>query len=164
MAASDLTAERLRELLDYNPITGLFTWRRTHHPKCQKGAVAGTKGTAQYTVICIDRVLHYAHRLAFLHVTGEWPVELVDHRDGDKHNNAWANLRNGPQALNMQNRKRATKASKTGVLGVMKRRNRFVAQVSSQTGNAFVGSYKTIEEAQEAYLARKRETHEFNTL
>jgi hypothetical protein len=163
MAATDISVQRLRELLDYDPSTGLFTWRVTHHPKCKAGAIAGTKGTAKYVVVCIDRVLHYAHRLAFLHVMGRPAVGDVDHVDGDTRNNRWANLREGTRGQNMQNR-RPISNNATGFLGVCKYRGRFAAQITVNGVHQNLGVFDTAEEAHEAYIKSKRSLHEFNTL
>ena len=98
-----LTAERLRELLDYNPLTGQFSWRPLRPRGIQK---AGTKDARGYWRICVDGVIYQAHRLAWLHVHGHWPIYEIDHRDRDPSNNRIANLRDVPKLLNARNKAR----------------------------------------------------------
>lgn len=99
-----LTVERVREALDYDPETGVFTWRKKIARKVVVGKIAGNIVDARgYRKIMIDGGRHYAHRLAFLYMTGDWPSEYVDHADGDPSNNAWANLREATRSQNMHN-------------------------------------------------------------
>lgn len=101
----ELTQEIVRELLDYNPETGVFTWR----PRDRKwfntdriwnswnaklaGKPAGTPHRSGYIWIGLNGKLLAAHRLAFLWMAGAWPTRQVDHRDRDRANNRWTNLR-----------------------------------------------------------------------
>lgn len=103
MATSNLTAERLRELLNYDPETGIFTWHAIR-VGCGVGKVAGCidKG-AKYIVIKIDRRLYRGHRLAYLWMTGAWPAYTIDHRDRDRSNNKWNNLRKATRKQNQEN-------------------------------------------------------------
>lgn len=88
----------------------------------------------------------------------------VDHIDGDGLNNAWVNLRDVSPAVNMQNRKCATRASKHQLLGVTENHKRFLAQIMVNKKYQYIGTYDTPREAHEAYLKAKRELHEGNTL
>lgn len=104
MAKSDLTAERLREVLRYNKKTGIFTWK-IRRGKIQPRTVAGSLRSDGYYDIRVDDVLHRAHRLAWLYVTGEWPAVLIDHRDRNPGNTKWNNLREATYGQNRQNQK-----------------------------------------------------------
>ncbi len=83
--------QRLKEVVSYDPDTGLFAWA-----KPRRGVVIGAKcgriSVYGYLEICIDRVLHRAHRLAFVYMAGDCP-EFVDHINRDRADNRWANLR-----------------------------------------------------------------------
>ncbi len=119
-----LTHERLKELLSYDPATGEF--RRILDVKGGKtlgftnaraGDIAGAPRKDGYWRISIDNKRYFAHRLAFLYMTGAWPKRHVDHRDGNPSNNAWQNLREASHAENMRNSK-PKKHSALGVKGV----------------------------------------------
>lgn len=101
-----LTAERLREVLDYDPETGVFIWKI---PCCNgRPEQAGGPSNRSYIVICVDKRRYLAHRLAWLHVTGEWPENFLDHRDLDRANNRWMNLRSCSKPQNGANRLKQT--------------------------------------------------------
>lgn len=137
-----LTQTRLKELLTYDPVTGYFT-RNINIQGFYAGERAGGITSKGYIAIGIDRKIYLAHRLAFLYMTGEWPKELVDHKDGIKINNEWANLR---EATNQENKRNvgARKNSKTGIKGVSKCKTGYLVMFC-------LGTYKTIEEAKAVY-------------
>jgi hypothetical protein len=102
MSRRDLTVERLREVLDYDPVTGIFTWKSRTEPgrgatifnKRFAGKQAGCSDAYGYIQLSIDRGRYKAHRLALLWVHGPLPADKeVDHRDGNRANNAISNLR-----------------------------------------------------------------------
>src|ERR1700740_3455440 len=96
-----LTAKRLRELLDYDPATGMFTWLINRQGRgARKGGEAGTINGDGYRQITIDQVIYPCARLAVLWMTGSWPKRLVDHRNLIKSDDRWRNLR---QATHSQN-------------------------------------------------------------
>ena len=127
-----LTVERLRELLHYNPETGVFTYRVTRKG-VSKGKVAGWHGkTDSRRRICLDGKTYLASRLAFLYMTGCWPKNEADHIDTNPTNDQWSNLRDATRVENCRN-KSHYKNSKTGVKGVyfaaQKKSNQFVAEI-----------------------------------
>lgn len=103
MSAAALTSARVRELLDYDPATGDFTWK-VSRAKARMGHKAGFVYGKGYIAISIDGRVYYAHRLAWLHATGEWPVGVIDHINHDKRDNRFANLRDTSVAGNGLNR------------------------------------------------------------
>lgn len=98
-----LTAERLRELLTYDPETGEFRWRYTRGCRA-RGQIAGTVTCLGYLTIAIDGRKYKAHRLAWLHVHGEWPYPEIDHINRIKLDNRLVNLRRATRAENNANR------------------------------------------------------------
>jgi hypothetical protein len=80
----ELTAERLREVLNYNPGTGVFTWRVQTGRRAPVGAIAGCITWYGYIAIKIDCCRHLAHRLAWFYVTGAWPKDQIDHINGNR--------------------------------------------------------------------------------
>lgn len=158
MAKSDLTADRVRELLHYDSETGALTWRN-----CKKRTPDGLAGCFRsdgYRMIRVDDVLHYAHRLVWLYVTGQFPADHIDHINGDRSNNRFENLRDVPNAINSQNQRKASSCNKaSGLLGVQRNHNGWQACITTNGKRKCLGTYKTPEEAHAAYLAAKRERH-----
>jgi hypothetical protein len=87
-----VTQTRLKELLEYDPETGIFRWRIKPSNRVRVGQIAGNLDTYGNRQIRIDNKSYLAHRLAVLYVTGSWPTEDIGHRDLDNDNNAWGNL------------------------------------------------------------------------
>lgn len=157
MAKSDITAERLRELLHYDPVSGVFTWRENAMP-------ADIKHGPGYSGVTIDGKPHLSHRLAWLYMTGEWPRHEIDHQDRAKRNNAWDNLRDVTRSTNAQNRQ-VKRGSASGYLGVQRNRNRWQACIALEGRvRISLGTRDTPEEAYALYLAAKRQLHTGNTL
>jgi hypothetical protein len=160
MAKTNLTAERLRELLSYDPETGIFT-RLTSGSSFSAGDVAGgCRGG--YIQIRVDGVKYSAHRLAWLYVFGEHPTNEIDHIDGDGINNKITNLRGATHSENQQN-KTAFENSSSGLVGVSwhKRSKKWYASIGYNGSRKFLGSYKERERAYAAYLEAKAIFHTF---
>src|SRR5262245_9443339 len=123
-----LTAKRLREVLDYEPKTGKFRWKLRVSLCIRVGDEAGCK--SRYVMIRIDGVLYRENRLAFLYMTGEWQRDDIDHRNNDKTDNRWINLRDADKARNGWNRP-ATIQNKSGYKGVCwhKKAGKWAAQI-----------------------------------
>jgi hypothetical protein len=99
-----LTAERLRELLHYDPETGVFTWRVNRRGPMKAGDVAGrVHADYGYIIIGIDGGEYRANRLAFLYMEGKFPAHMAEHADRNRANNRWSNLRNATYSQNMFN-------------------------------------------------------------
>jgi hypothetical protein len=98
-----LTAERLREVLDYDAATGIFTWRVRRGP-VRAGTVAGSVRATGYRYIKVDGFIHVASRLARFWVTGEYPETEVDHRNRDRADDRFINLHPATHSQNMFNK------------------------------------------------------------
>ena len=157
-AKSFLTAERLRELLRYDPDTGVFIRLVTTAPNAPAGGVAGyVSKQIGYVLIGIDREDYLGHRLAWLYMTGEWPQVRLDHRDGNRANNAWINLRLSTQSQNVANSRRR-KASASGFKGVSfcKFTGRWRAVIKQDYKFRCLGRFDTPEAAHAAYCEAAR--------
>lgn len=97
-----LTQERLKELLHYEPETGHFT-RRVSSGGASVGSRAGSPTALGYLLIGVGGGREYAHRLAFLYVTGEFPAADVDHINRSPGDNRWSNLRLASRSENNLN-------------------------------------------------------------
>ncbi|MFN3711925.1 MAG: HNH endonuclease [Alishewanella aestuarii] len=87
-----LTQHRLRQVLAYDPVTGIFTFVRGR----RKGKIAGTcHDDRGFLKVMIDRKSHLLHRLAWLWMTGTMPRRNIEHINEDHGDNRWSNLREG---------------------------------------------------------------------
>jgi hypothetical protein len=164
MATQTLTQARLKELLDYNQETGVFTWLVRTSRRINVGDISGCPDANGYLLIGIDRHLYKAHRLAFLWVEGVWPQSHVDHRNGIPQDNRFCNLRKATNSENMQNERHARKNNKCGLLGVSPNNQGFLAQIVIPGKTLYLGTFKTPELAHAAYLKAKHEHHPFATI
>lgn len=153
MTRPELTQEMLRSLLEYDPETGIFHWRIRHNNRIRADRVAGTL-TDGYINIRIGGLTYGAHRLAWLYVTGELPSVQIDHRNTDRGDNSWTNLRKASPSQNAANAKPRTDGS-SGVKGVSweRRRNKWVARIRVNLRRIHLGQFERIEDAQAAYAA-----------
>lgn len=103
MDKQKLTQSRLKELLDYNPLTGIFRWKISKH-KTRIGRIVGTKSNRGYIHIELDSIDYTAHRLAWFYVYGKWPKDQLDHEDHVPYHNWISNLREATGIENMQNK------------------------------------------------------------
>lgn len=162
---NSLTAARLRELLHYDPLTGVFTWRTRRGGRSTVGTVAGSRRKDGRIAIIVDGLGYYAHRLAWLHVTGAWPEHGIDHKDTIPWHNWFSNLRDANRFVNMQNQRRAQSDNLTGYLGVTKTSGgRFKSRIWIDGKNQHIGVFDAPDVAHAAYVAAKRQQHDGNTL
>lgn len=158
-----ITAEYVREILDYDSTTGIFTNRTARSPGIKVGAVATSVRKDGYLLLCLKGIQYFAHRIAWLHFYGEWPKTVIDHRNGQKGDNWIKNLRDVPVSVNVQNRKGAQKNSTLGILGVSpsNKKGKYRARITLNRKTTLLGDeFETPEEAQAAYLAAKKRMHE----
>jgi hypothetical protein len=155
-----LTQDRLKQLLQYDPETGIFTrianTRRTDLLGKKAGRTHKKRG---YCEINVDGRLYYAHRLAFLCMTGEMPAGEVDHINHVKNDNRWANLRSATVSENQQNRIQHQSNNKLKVMGVSTNGSGFRARINTDSGAKHIGTFKTPELAHAAYIEAKRKLH-----
>lgn len=147
-----LTAGRLREVLDYNSATGVFTWRVRLSNRGLVGSPAGELKLSGYILIGIDGQRYRAHRLAVLHVTGEWPQKQVDHRDTIRSHNWWSNLRQATNGQNAQNG-RMHRDNTSGFKGVTydRRVKKWEARIFVTGRRIFLGVFDAPQKAHAAY-------------
>lgn len=160
MATANLTAQRLRELLHYDPETGLFTRLVRTSIRINVGDQAGYLSDG-YRIISIDYKRFTAGRLAWLYMTGEWPTLFVDHINGVRDDNRWRNLREVDNAMNMQNMPRARKDSSTGITGVSfdRERRKFYAYININGRMKSLGRFEQVEDAARVAAEARRVHH-----
>jgi len=144
--------DRLRDLLEYNPETGEFFWKISRST-VTVGDTAGSVYPNGYRYIQIDGLDYRAGRLAWFFVTGEDPVEFVDHRDGVRDNNRFGNLRLASNSLNQANAKWSTNTS--GIKGVrwQPTRGKWIAVITVNGRAKNLGRFASIVDAAKAYRA-----------
>ena len=160
-----ITQERLKELLSYDPETGVFTWKVSLNWRIKIGTVAGGINDGGYRRIQIERIKYGAHRLAWLYVYGYIPVKEIDHRDGNTDNNKINNLRVAKHAENGQNRKLG-KNNTSGYLGVywFKHQKKWCSLIVIDGKTVFLGYFNNKKDASNAYLSAKKKFHTFNPI
>ena len=100
-----LTQERLKELLHYDPETGVFRWKVDRPKGVKIGNKAGTLDQDGYRKISLDGKRFYAHRLVWLYVHGEFPFDQIDHKNRVPDDNRLVNLRQATSGENRANSK-----------------------------------------------------------
>ena len=149
-----LTQARLRELLHYDPRTGLWTWRVVRGP-ANVGDLAGAWHRKGCITICIDGVHYLAHRLAFLYMVGSIP-DRVNHKNDNRADNRWKNLR---EVTPSQVGTSRTYRNRLGVKGVFRNGVRFTARIKIDYASIYLGTYDTPTQAHKAYLKAAKEYH-----
>lgn len=149
-----LTVKRLKELLKYDPHTGVFIWliqtnRSQTKPGDRAGRVNATTGRCE---IGVDGKRYISARLAWFYMTGRWPVGEVDHADTNPLNDRWKNLRLATRGQNEAN-KGLSRRNTSGMKGVSWDRNRqkWKAQIAANGKNRLIGRFETPDAAQAAY-------------
>lgn len=155
-----LTQKRLKALLHYNPETGIFTRLVRTTNSLKIGDVAGGDSGNGYIQIRVGGGLYWAHRLAWLYMTGKWPRLHIDHENGNGMDNRFHNLRDKDRSFNMQNRRRARVDNSCGFLGVQTNNSGFQARITVKGKRISLGTYSNPAKAHEIYLSAKRKLHE----
>ena len=137
-----LTQEKLKQLLHYNPDTGVFSWLVSRGNVVKAGDIAGwiNKG---YRMIKINGKNYSSHRLAWLYITGAFPEDQIDHVKHNKTDNRFTKLR---EATNQENSKNCSKSKNnvSGVTGVSwnKRDKTWSAMIGVNKKTTYLGSSK----------------------
>jgi hypothetical protein len=150
--------------LDYIPETGDLLWKVKNNRRIVIGSGAGTINDQGYVIVRLNGFRYRAHRLAWFYVYKTWPVNDIDHINGQRSDNRIKNLRDVTTAENIQHQTTAQKRNKMKLLGVSERKHGFIARICTNGVITHLGSFKTPEEAHEAYILTKRRLHAKNTL
>jgi len=155
----------LLDALRYDPETGAFIWLIDRPAGIKAGDVAGGIAPDGYVYLKALGERYIAHRLAWAFVHGFFPSGHIDHRDGNRSNNAISNLRDVPRQINNENRVKPNKNNRSGTLGVRTRPcGTYAATIRIKGKDKHLGTYKTAELAHAAYVKAKRQLHLGNML
>lgn len=154
-----LTQNRLKQVLHYEPLTGMFTWLVSGNGRnigAEAGSVVKARNELKYQTISVDGKTYFAHRLAFLYMTGLFPVNVVNHIDGDGLNNVWLNLEDVTQAVNLQSDNIVSR-SKSGVRGVYwnPKAQRWQANYVRDGVRYYIGLFDELRNAEQAIADHK---------
>jgi len=154
MKVNTLTAEDIlyiRKYLSYNPKTGaLISTRRSN-----EGIELGSFDLRGYRRLSINGRIFRAHRIIWFIMTGEEPLDIIDHVNGDGSDNRWSNLREATRIENSRNRKPNASLSHKGVQRLPSGRFRVRIQQSGQ--RITIGTHDTMAEALKSYnIAAKK--------
>jgi HNH endonuclease/AP2 domain len=148
-----ITHAKLLEALDYDPETGIFTWKYRSDRNNQwnahySGKIAGSLHCEGYWTIRINKKPYLSHRLAIFYMTGEWPKNDVDHKEGNRCDNRFSEIREATRSQNLMNIPTPI-TNTSGTKGVFfhKRAQKWCAQIKKDSRNIYIGLFKTIEEA-----------------
>jgi hypothetical protein len=169
---NNLTAEYVRQLLDYDQSTGIFTWNErplSNFPNEQAcktwntrycGKMAGSFRADRRRQIMINGKLYLSNRLAWLYMNGEWPDHHIDHKDLNICNDAFDNLRKATNSQNMCNRPMQSN-NKSGYKGVSycRRTRKWQATIRINGKVIHLKRWDTPEQAAEAYAKAAKELH-----
>jgi len=154
----ELTQARLKELLDYDPDSGIFTWL-VSRGNVRAGTVISNTNKDGYICIKVSGKQYKAHRIAWLFVYGVWPKNEIDHKDTIRNHNWIDNLRDVTKSGNQQNLIKARCDNKTGLLGVSYHQGKYQSAIKIDRKNIHLGIFSTPEEAHQAYISAKRMYH-----
>jgi hypothetical protein len=153
------TQEKLKSVLNYDADTGVFHWIVSRSNGSKAGDIAGSIDSCGYVVIGVFGKVYLAHRLAWLYMIGVWPEDQIDHKNMNRSDNRWENIRIADKTVNGQNIKKARKHNKTGYLGVHVQKGKFKAQIKVDKKPMHLGYFETAELAHQAYIDAKRKYH-----
>lgn len=155
----NLTADKLRELMLYDPENGTFKWKAKRNG-VRRYTIPGRLSANGYWRIRVNHENHLSHRLAWLYMTGQWPKYWIDHIDGNKLNNKFSNLRECTPSQNHQNKKTMSN-NKTALKGSWfdKANKKYKAAISINGIQITIGYFNTVEEAHNAYCKAAKELY-----
>jgi hypothetical protein len=152
-----ISHEEVQFWFDYQPDTGWLIWRTSPKHDVKVGDRAGCDRGDGRWVVKVRQKMYLTSRLAWFWMTGEWPSGEVDHKDRNRSNDVWTNLRDVPKSVNNQN-KAVQHRNTSGVVGVdwNKQKGKWRARLSLKRKIVYLGWFDTFEEAVQARKAGEK--------
>ncbi len=135
----------LKEHFSYDPDTGVIT-ALSNRGRVRKGMELGSKTVAGYLTVSLNGKSYLCHRLAFFLINDAWPVNDVDHINGDRSDNRWCNLRQATRQQNLFN-KLGNKAKTLPRNVYPHKSGRFRVKMKIDGLTRHFGYYSSVEEA-----------------
>lgn len=158
MAKKKISQARLKELLSYDPETGIFRARVDRRGPTKACDIAGGLDKDGYWLIGLDGCQYRAHRLAVLYMTGKMPKADVDHQDGDRADNRWEKIRDATRQQNCWNsRGHSDSLSKLKGAHFHPKTGRWLSRIRLAGKNIYLGIFNTAKEAHDAYDKRAKQ-------
>lgn len=153
---SAISRDRLEELLCYDAATGCFIWRVARGNRAA-GSPAGTINTDGHRQIRLDGKTYYTHRLIWFWETGTWPLSEVDHRDRNRLNNRFGNLRDATSEQNRFNQSGRPRENGLPHGVYAAKSGRFRACITFKSRARHIGVFDTVESALAARIVKEQE-------
>ena len=152
-----MTQERLKQLLDYDPGTGVFRWKVSNNSR-RAGQIAGGLTNNGYVRIRLGGKPYLAHRLAWFFVHGYFPHKGMDHKNRIRHDNRIDNIREATQSQNCANK---IARCSSGLKGVFfhKQQRKWLASLGQDYGQIYLGSFSSKWQAHKAYAKAAKRIH-----
>ena len=159
MAKSLPPQDHLLRLFSYDPQTGELRWRVSQRG-ASVGSLAGYVAAKGYWVVSVDGQQYLAQRLIWKLMTGCEPKAFIDHKDRDKTNNRWINLRAATKADNQQNCKRyATNTSSVKGVTWERKLQKWKAVINANNSRYYLGLFTTFSDAANARELAAEQLH-----
>jgi hypothetical protein len=155
-----ISQEYIKQLFNYDPRTGVFTWIKKLSRKTVIGDVAGNLDASGYVRIRIDGKSYLAHRLAYVYVNGLPPENCLDHINGNRADNRICNIREATHHENNLNANIKNKNT-SGHKGVSwdESRKKWRALAKFNFKSYYLGRFVNKDDAIAAYVAFCKKNH-----
>lgn len=157
---NEASIEFLEEIFDADFEAGVLFWKKKISRRVVIGSPVGTKRPTGHLYVQIKGKVFAVHRIIWAMYHKKWPTEMIDHKNMNPLDNGINNLRLANKSQNGCNRS-ASRSSKTGVKGVFlnKKTGGYRAQIKANNKLHYLGNYKSIEDAENAYIAASKNFH-----
>jgi hypothetical protein len=146
-----MNLELIKDYLNYDPESGIFTWKKNLKGPAKEGMIAGARHSRGYITIGFNGESYLAHRLAWAFTYNEISQNMqIDHINGDRGDNKISNLRLASHEENCRNSK-PRKHNKSGIKGVRKENSKWAARIRVNKKEIWLGTFETSDEAAKAY-------------
>jgi hypothetical protein len=156
-----LTLAEVREQIDYDPVTGVLTWKIAK-PRIRPGRRAGSQRTGPklYRSITVCKFTLAEHVFIWFWMTGKWPKAgyTIDHKNRIQYDNRWENLREA--TLSEQQRNTDRYGPNRGIqVRVGKGGTKYRVRMRPRDNPRNIGTFNTLEEAREAFRSAAKEAY-----